>query len=81
MLKELLGQQCVACLTVDRYLTTGPGVGSSIPAWYHTFVEIDHEIISMLILLPSANSRMVVSYKRKYVHKILVNLLSRKKCG
>ena len=28
---------------------------SSIPARYHTFVEIDHEIISMVILLPSAD--------------------------
>ena len=28
---------------------------SSIPARYHTFVEIDHEIISTVILLPSAD--------------------------
>ena len=43
------------------------------PARSHTFVEIDHEIISMAILLPSANSRrVIVSYKRKYVHKVLV---------
>ena len=33
-----------------------PGVTSSIPARSHTFVEIDHEIISMVILLPSAES-------------------------
>ena len=38
------------CLTAD------PGVASSIPARSHTFVEIDHEIISMVILLPSADS-------------------------
>ena len=31
-------------------------VASSIPARSHTFVEIDHEIISMVILLPSADS-------------------------
>ena len=31
------------------------GVASSIPARYHTFVEIDHEIISTVILLPSAD--------------------------
>ena len=37
------------CLTAD------PGVASSIPARYHTFVEIDHEIISTVILLPSAD--------------------------
>ena len=29
---------------------------SSIPAQSHTFVEIDHEIISTVILLPSAES-------------------------
>ena len=40
----------------------------------HTFAEIDHEIISMAILLPSPDSRrVVVSYKQKYVHKVLVN--------
>ena len=31
------------------------GVASSIPARYHTFVEIDHEIISTIILLPSTD--------------------------
>ena len=29
---------------------------TSIPAWSHTFVEIDHEMISTVILLPSAES-------------------------
>ena len=49
---------------------------SSIPAWFHTFVEIDHETISMLILLPSVDSRwIVISYKWKYVHEVLVNYL------
>ena len=39
-----------------------------------TFAEIDHMIISTAILLPSADLRsVVVSYKRKYVHKVLVN--------
>ena len=47
-----------------------------IPARFHTFVEIDHEIISTAILLPSADSReVVVNYKGKYVHKVLVNRL------
>ena len=56
------------CLTAD------PGVVSLIAAWSHTFVEIDHEIISMAFLLPSADSRrVVVGYKRKFVHKVLVN--------
>ena len=40
----------------DACLTADPGVASSIPARFHTFVEIDHEIISTVILLPSADS-------------------------
>ena len=39
-----------------KMLTADPGVASSIQAWSHTFVEIDHEIISTVILLPSADS-------------------------
>ena len=31
-------------------------VANGIPARYHTFVEIDHELISTVILLPSAES-------------------------
>ena len=42
--------QSVTCPTAD------PGVASSIPAWSHTFVEIDHGIISTVIILPSAES-------------------------
>ena len=48
--------QSVTCLATDASLTADPGVASSIPARSHTFVEIDHEIISMVILLPSAES-------------------------
>ena len=40
----------------DVSLTAYPGFVSSIPAWSYTFVEIDHEIISTLIILPSAES-------------------------
>ena len=47
--------QSVMCLATDACLTADPGVASSIPARYHTFVEIDHEIISTVILLPSAD--------------------------
>ena len=65
--------QSVTCLATDASLTADPGVASSIPARSHTFVEIDHEIISTVILLPSAE--VVVSYKRKYVHEVLVNCL------
>ena len=61
----------------DACLTADPGVASSIPARSHTFVEIDHEIIStVILLLPLIYSRrVVVSYKRKYVHELLVNRL------
>ena len=48
--------QSVTCLATDASLTADPGVASSIPARSHTFVDIDHEIISTVILLPSAES-------------------------
>ena len=44
--------QSVTCLTTDAPLTEEPGIAIWIPACSHTFVEIDHEIISMVILLP-----------------------------
>ena len=57
-------------------LTAGPGVASFILALYHTFLEINHEIISTAIFLLSPDSRrVVVSYKRKYVQEVLVNPL------
>ena len=45
---ELLGRvaQSVTCLTADTCLSAGPGVVRT-----HTFVEIDHEIISAVIFL------------------------------
>ena len=46
----------VTCLATDACLTADPGVASSIPTRSHTFAEIDHEIISMVTLLPSAES-------------------------
>ena len=48
--------QSVTCLSTDACLTADPGVASSIPARSHYFVEIDHEIISTVILLPSSDS-------------------------
>ena len=48
--------QSVTCLATDACLTANPGVASSIPARSHTFMETDHEIISTVILLPSADS-------------------------
>ena len=69
--------QSLTCLATDACLTADPGVVSSIRVRSHTFVEIDHEIISTVVfLLPLIHSRrVVVSYKRKYVHKLLVNCL------
>ena len=52
--------QSVICLTADTCLTVDPGVISSIGAPSHTFVEIDHEIISTAVLFPFADSRRVV---------------------
>ena len=64
-------------LNTDACLTADPRVVSLIPVRSHIFVEIDHEII-----LPSIDSlrlihsrRVVVSYKRKSVHEVLVNVL------
>ena len=54
------------------------GSRDSILTRSHTFVEIDHEIISMVILLPfplNHSRRVVVSYMRKYLHEVLVNCL------
>ena len=48
--------QSVTFLATDASLTADPGVASLIPVRSHTFEEIDHEIISTVILLPSADS-------------------------
>ena len=50
-----LNFKCVlhTCLSYD--VTADPGVASSIPVRSHTFVEIDHEMVSTVILLPSAD--------------------------
>ena len=52
--------------------TADPMVPSLIPVWFHT-----------AILLPSTDSRrVVVSFKQKYLHEVLVNCLVKvKKCG
>ena len=62
--------QPLTCLATDASLTADPGVVSSILTRSHTFVEIDHEINSTVIPLPSAESfkKGFVGYKRKYVH-------------
>ena len=55
--------QSITYLATDASLTTNPGVASSIPALSHTFVEIDHELISSLPL--NHTRRVVVNYKMK----------------
>ena len=56
--------QSVMCLTTDASLIADPGVASFIPARSHTFMGVDHEIISMVIFsLPLNHSRrVIVSY-------------------
>ena len=49
MLDTLLIKPTVPCSAVGS--KSDPGVASTIPAWSHTFMEIDHEIVSMVILL------------------------------
>ena len=81
------------CLATDGSLTADPGVASSIPAQSLTFMEIDHEIISTVheiistvILLPSAESfkkgccQLQVKVCAKYWLTAFSSLL-RKKCG
>ena len=46
--RNVSGYRCVS--------DCNPGVASSILARSHTFVEINHEIISTVFLLPSADS-------------------------
>ena len=64
------GRSAVHCESAD------PGVMILIPAIFHTFMEIDHEIISTVILfLPLIQEGLLTSYKRKYVQEVLVNCL------
>ena len=74
--------QLVTCLATDACLTADPGVASSIPAWSHTFVEIEHEIISTVIVLPSADSfkKCCENMCTKY-WLTAFSSLPRKKCG
>ena len=59
------------CLTVDTCLTADPGITRLIPAWSHTSVEVDHEIISMAPLIQEGF--LSINCKQKYVHEVLVN--------
>ena len=67
----------VTCLATDASLTADPGVTSSISARSNTFLEIDHEIISTVILFPSTESykKGCCQLQAKDVHEVLVNCL------
>ena len=78
--------QSVTCLATDASLTADPGVASSIPARSHTFVEIDHEIISTVsLLLPLIiqEGLLSVTSERMCTKYWLTacSSLPRKKCG
>ena len=74
--------QSVTCLVTDAGLTADPGVASSIPARSHTFLEIDNEIISTVILLPSAESfKKGCCQLQANVCARSTGSLPRKKCG
>ena len=69
--------QSVTCLASDASLTADPGIVSSIPAGSHAFLEIDHEIISTFILLPSSESfkKDCCQFQGKFYHEVPVNCL------
>ena len=69
--------QLVTCLATDLSLTADPGVASSFPAWSHSFLEIDHERISTVILLPYADSfkKGCCLLQAEVCAKLLVNSL------
>ena len=60
--------QSVTCLTADMCM-------GSCPAQSNTLVEFDHDINFYGHSPPADSRRVVVSYKRKYVHEVLVNRL------
>ena len=70
--------QSVMYLATDASLTADPEVASSIPARSHTFVEIDHEIISSVQegLLSVTSESMCTKYLLT-----ACSSLPRKKCG
>ena len=79
--------QSVTCLATDACLTADPGVASSIPVRSHTFVEIDHEMISTVIPLPSADAfkkgccQLQAKVRCTNYWLTACSSLPRKKCG
>ena len=55
--------------------TADPEVMSLTLAQSHTFVEMDREIISMVILFLLIQEEMLSITSEKYVHKVLINHL------
>ena len=55
----------VSCPATDVCLNADPGIASSIPAPSHSYMEIDHDINSKAILLPSAEGLLSVSIQAK----------------
>ena len=58
--------QSVMYLAADTCLTSDPVVARSIQVWSHTFVVIDHEIVSTLILLLLSEGLLKVTLYTKY---------------
>ena len=67
--------QSVTCPATDVSLTADTGVASLIPARSHTFVEIDHEIVSTVILLNQEGLLSVTSESMCTKYNVLVNRL------
>ena len=69
--------QSVTYLATDGSLTADPGVASSILARSILSWRLNHEIISTVILLPSAESfkKGCCQLQARFVHEVLVNCL------
>ena len=65
------------CLATDACLSADPGVASSIKVQFHTFMEIEHKIISTVNLLPSADlfKKGCCQLQVKVCAQLLVNRL------
>ena len=80
--------QSVTCLATDACLTADPGVESLIPVRFYIFMEINHEIISTIILLLFAvriiQEWLLSDTSKSMCAKYLLTACSslpRKKCG
>ena len=73
--------QSVTCLPTDVCLAADPGVASSIPTRSHTFVEIDHEIISTSFSsLPKYCCQLQAKVCAQSTGYLFVKLAQEKKC-